>query len=57
MFYINKETPLTDALLHKLINQFQTTELPKLKRWGDYTTAKSPLMLSLLTGRMRYSAA
>ena len=36
MFYINKETPLSDALLHKLINQFQTTELPKLKRWGDY---------------------
>lgn len=44
MFYINRETELTPALLQKLIAKFQTNELPKLQRWKNYYDGKQNIL-------------
>ena len=36
MFYINKDTELTPALLQKIINKFNLSVLPKLQKWDNY---------------------
>lgn len=36
MFYIDKNTELTGELLKKLIDRFNTYELPKLQKWERY---------------------
>lgn len=44
MFYINRETELTPALLQKLINKFQTDNLPRLQRWKNYYDGKHNIL-------------
>lgn len=36
MFYINRNTELTPALLQKIINKFNFSVLPKLQKWDNY---------------------
>ena len=36
MFNIDKDTVLDDILLHKMMNRFQTSELLKMQKWGNY---------------------
>lgn len=36
MFYINKDTELTQELLQKLINKFKTGVQPRLRKWKNY---------------------
>ena len=36
MFYLNKETELNTALLHKMINRFRLNTEPKLNRYKNY---------------------
>lgn len=36
MFYLNKETELSAALLGKMINHFHTNEQPRLKKYKNY---------------------
>ena len=44
MFYINNSTELTTELLQKLINKFQTNNLPKLQRWKNYYDGKHNIL-------------
>ena len=40
MFYIDKETQLTQELLQKLISKFKMNNLPKLQKWKNYYNGK-----------------
>lgn len=40
MFYIDKDTELTAALLQKMINKFNFTTLPNLQKWDNYYKGK-----------------
>jgi SPP1 family phage portal protein len=44
LFYINNSTELTTELLQKLINKFQTNNLPKLQRWKNYYDGKHNIL-------------
>lgn len=44
MFYLNKNTELTPALISKFINKHLTCNLPKLQRWGNYYTGKHSIL-------------
>lgn len=44
MFYINNSTELTTELLQKLINKFQTNNLPKLQTWKHYYDGKHKIL-------------
>lgn len=44
MFYINKETELTVALLQKFISEFILNVQPKLQKWKDYKDGKHAIL-------------
>ena len=44
MYYIDKETELTPALLHKILDKFTTSELPKRERWKNYYDGKHKIL-------------
>lgn len=44
MFYIDKNEELTSALLYKLIDRFNTYELPKLRKWENYYKGKHDIL-------------
>ena len=44
MFYINKDSELTPALLQKLIDKFKLNELPKLQKWKNYYDGKHAIL-------------
>lgn len=44
MFYINRETELTVALLQKFINKFTLEVQPTLKKWKDYKDGKHAIL-------------
>ena len=44
MFYLNKETQLTEALLQKIINKFTTEKLPILQQWKNYYDGKHAIL-------------
>lgn len=43
-FYLNKESPLGEALLEKMINRFRIQEEPKLRRWKNYYDGQQAIM-------------
>lgn len=44
MIYLNKNTPLTTDLLHKLINHYQLNTLPQLIKWDNYYKGKHKIL-------------
>lgn len=44
MFYIDKDTALTPALLQKMIDKFNCSVRPKLKKWRDYYDGKHAIL-------------
>lgn len=36
MYYLNKETPLNEKLLRKILDDFTTTLMPKREKWKNY---------------------
>lgn len=44
MFYINRDTELTVALLQKFINKFTLNVQPKLQKWKDYKDGKHAIL-------------
>jgi len=44
MFYVNKETELTVALLQKMINRFHINEQPRLNKYKNYYDGIQPIL-------------
>lgn len=44
MFYLDREAELTTDLLFRIINEFQNSVFPKLKRYGDYYNGKQDIL-------------
>ena len=36
MFYLNKDTPLNESLLSKMINRFRINEKPRMRKYKNY---------------------
>ena len=44
MYLLSKEKELTPALLHKILDKFSTTDLPKRQRWKNYYDGKMAIL-------------
>lgn len=44
MFYLNKETPLDEALLQKMFNRFHLEVAPKLRKYREYYEGIHPIL-------------
>ena len=49
MFMLSKDIELTPALLHKILDKFNTTELPKRERWKNYYDGKMAILQKTYT--------
>ena len=50
MYLLSKETELTEALLHKVINKFTMLELPKRQRYKNYYDGKQDILNKVKMG-------
>ena len=44
MFLIDKNDLLDTKTILKIINQYQTNELPKMKKWANYYAGKHEIL-------------
>lgn len=44
MFYIDKNTEITDQTLLKIIGEFQMKNLPKMTKWGNYYSGRHDIL-------------
>lgn len=49
MFLIDRDSPLNTIILGKILNKFQTLELPKFQRLFDYYRGKQDILLKVAT--------